>query len=100
MKNKEIRKLALLGMVSGLVAMGQPGVEAAQDMNGIDAQHMLAKPGCGAHGCGSVAESDTPKADQNADLDDSDDSSDSSDDTKVPAPVKKPVNNASKKANV
>lgn len=77
MKRHEFRKLALMGMMSGLTALGQNGAEAAIDLNSSDMQHMIAKPSCAAHGCaGIVAERDVTTSEANADADMDDDDTD------------------------
>jgi hypothetical protein len=58
MKKKELCRLALLGMIAGSVAAGQPGLEATFDENVIDMEHVIAKPKCKAHGgCGGLTAS-------------------------------------------
>lgn len=70
MKKCQLSKLALLGMTGGLMMVGQPGAEAAQDNNSIDIQYLLAKPKCASHGCADLtAERDIPEAAQDDELD-------------------------------
>jgi len=77
MKKNNLGKLALLGLTGGLFAVGQPGIEAAQDSNSIDLQYLIAKPKCASHGCaGLMAERDTPDANEDDLLDDDSDSDD------------------------
>lgn len=53
MKKLELSRLALTGMISGLVALSQGGLEGMQDGPSIDVQNLLAKPACkGKGGCG------------------------------------------------
>lgn len=54
MKRNEMRKLALLGMAAGLLAINQSGLEAAADENSINLDYVIAKPSCKAHGGCSV----------------------------------------------
>lgn len=87
MKKKEFSKLALLGMIGGVMSMG--GIEAAEG-NSLDVQQLIAKPGCGAHGCGSVAEREVPKAgeadqDMDTDEDADEDASEANEVEKTPA---------------
>lgn len=91
MKKKEFSKLALLGIVSGLMA-GQ--VVEATDSNSIDIQYLLAKPGCKSHGCESLtAERElhhAPGVPDDEDDGDMFDEDDTEEDAKN-APVKKTV---------
>lgn len=55
MKKNELKRLALLGMAAGALMANQP-VQASE--NGIDIEHMIAKPKCKAHGgCGGLTAS-------------------------------------------
>jgi len=88
MKKNDFRKLALLGIAGGIIAVGQPGIEAMQDGNSIDLQYLIAKPKCASHGCaGVLGDKDTSETDE--DLDDDSDSDDI--DSGVLPPVKQPV---------
>lgn len=58
MKNKELQRLALLGIAAGVLATGQGGLEATCDGSVIDIEHCIAKPKCKAEGgCGGLTAS-------------------------------------------
>ena len=79
MKKCQLTKLALFGMASGLIAIGQPGLEAADD-NSIDIQYLMAKPKCAAHGCADlVAEREMSEASEDQDMDDTSEAADDED---------------------
>lgn len=83
MKAQNFTKLALLGVTSGLIALSQPGAEAALDINSTNVEHLLAGK-CASHGCGGegklTAEAKVVKSADDQDADDGDDSDDDYDD--------------------
>lgn len=57
MKNKELKKLALLGLAAG-VLLSTSGIQAEEEEYHIDLDYVLAKPSCKAHGgCGGLTAS-------------------------------------------
>lgn len=58
MKKNEMKRLALLGITAGVLMANQSGLEALENENSIDLEHMIAKPKCKAHGgCGGLTAS-------------------------------------------
>lgn len=58
MKRKELQRLALLGVAAGVLAAGQPGLEATFDESIVDVEQCIAKPKCKDHGgCGGLTAS-------------------------------------------
>lgn len=77
MKKKELGKLALLGIVGGLMALGQSGTLDAS----IDVQNLIAKPACkGKGGCGGLTAARDVHDEHADDEDDNDDDDEDSDD--------------------
>jgi hypothetical protein len=71
MKKIEMKKLALLGIAAGVLTGTQATIQAAENENSINLEHVIAKPKCKAHGgCGGLTASrDVPPADEES-LDD------------------------------
>lgn len=66
MKKIEMKQLALLGIAAGVLTGTQATVEATENENSINLEHVIAKPKCKAHGgCGGLTASrDVPAADE------------------------------------
>ena len=55
MKKKEMTRLALFGIATGVLMASQSGIEALENSHAINMDYVLAKPSCKAHGgCGGT----------------------------------------------
>jgi len=89
MKKRELTRLALLGMASGMIAVCTGSVEAEEAS--FDAQYMMAKKGCkGEGGCaGMTAALDKPISSHDADdLDEEEDTHKKASDSSSTTPKK------------
>lgn len=67
MKKRDLYKLTLLGLSSGLMMLSQNTLSGYEDNSPQDMQNLLAKPSCkAADGCGAPGEDseEEPKEDQ------------------------------------
>lgn len=66
MKKLELKRLAILGLTGGVIALSQTSLEGISDYQSIDMQHLIAKPSCkNNESCGGSEPSPPKKSTKN-----------------------------------